>query len=114
MTALRLATANGLALAEPHRAPDHPDARLLALRQKMRDACDVLIDDPNTEARRRVTQIAGEIAIVPARTLQGIWIKGKALRWSYFGDQYFEPMDFDTANGRLFVSLLHDLDKFGE
>jgi hypothetical protein len=111
MTAiLRLATLNGVAADQPNVL--HPDAKLLALQARMRKACDRLIENPDLAARGVVSEIANAMAVIPARTIEAFQIKGKAMRWSYFGDEYFEPMDFQTANGRLFVSLLHDLKAF--
>lgn len=110
---LTLATDNGVAVG-PSASPvrHHPDLKLLEAGERLSALCDALIADLSPETQARVRAIAAEIALLPARTLEGMSIKAKAMRWSYFGDSYFEPMDFDAPIGRLFVSLLHDLRAF--
>jgi hypothetical protein len=95
---IRLAALNGVEINE--RARTNPSATLIELKYELRSACDALNAAPSRARRERVNDIGRMIAIIPARCMTDVAIKGSAVRLVHFGpDNYFEPLDFDTAIG---------------
>lgn len=101
---LTLATDNGVAI----RPAFASETSITDLRDALQAR--VMEDVPD---RRAVAALAREVAIKPARSIDDIKAKAAVVKLTHFGDGYFEPLDFDTPIGRLFVSLLHDLEAFG-
>lgn len=113
---LRLATIDGkivLVRSGHDNDDDGIDRELFLLRDELRSVCDALQDDPKPSQAgsliARVSELARTIATTPAYTLAGIKAKSSALQWVYLGDGYFEPLDFKSPQGRLYISLLNDL-----
>lgn len=108
---LRLAAVDGETLPVPAEF-DNPDGDLLALRDELRAACDELKNAENlplpSSLVTRVRDLARSIAVRPAFTIAGMKVKASALQWCYLGEDYFQPLDFSTAQGRLMISLLND------
>lgn len=100
---ITLATDNGVAVRPVFRR----DISISELRDDIQSYA--LRDLPN---RRAMAKLASDIAVKPARSIEDIRAKAAAVKLIHFGDGYFEPLDFDTPIGRLFVSLLHDLEAF--
>lgn len=118
---LRLASIDGeiiLVRAGHDNDNDSIDCELFLLRDELRAVCDALNDDPKPSQGpalvSRLSELARQIALMRAQTIAGLKVKASALQWVYLGDGYFEPLDFQSAQGRLYISLLNDLHRFDD
>jgi len=111
---LRLAAVDGrIVVSQNGDIRSHVDYELMLLQGELQAACNALTDaltnDETDTAIERMGEIASRIATTPARSLAGLRVKAAALQWTHLGQGYFSPLDFESSEGRLFISMLNDL-----
>jgi len=65
------------------------------------------------EAGKRTLEIVGLIESLPARTLEGLIVKAKAVRWCRTGDLDFEDLEPAATDTRICHSIMKDLAAMG-